>query len=143
MIKYILLFCFIQTSLIAQQRLDFLKGTWKTFDNKTYEHWDQLDSNHFKGFSYYFKGSQMVVTEYLEIQIINNQFLYQASVIGANFGKIISFEKIKNDSALIFENLNHDFPQRISYEFTNKDMILINLSGINNKMFQYKLIRKY
>jgi hypothetical protein len=84
----------------------------------------------------------MVVTEYLEIQIINNQFLYQASVIGANLGKTISFEMIKNDSALIFENLNHDFPQRISYEFTNKDTILINLSGINNKKYNYKLYRK-
>ncbi len=143
MIKYIFLLCIVISNVSAQSKIDLLKGTWKTIDNESFEHWDQMDSNKLKGFSYYFKNNQMIVSEYLEIRILENQIIYEASVIGANSGKTIAFQCIKNDSTLIFENLNHDFPQRISYQFINKDEIFINLNGKNNKTFQYKLIRKY
>lgn len=142
MIKYIFLFFIVLSKISAQFKVDLLKGTWKTMDNESFEHWDKLDSNKLKGFSYYFKNNQMVVTEYLEIRILKDQIIYEASVIGANSGKTISFQCVKNDSLFIFENLNHDFPQRISYQFLNKDEIFINLSGRNNKSIQYKLIKK-
>ncbi len=53
--KYILTFLilFLTDIAFAQSDFpDFLHGTWKIENKEAYEHWDKLNDNALKGFSY-------------------------------------------------------------------------------------------
>src|SRR5690554_3120783 len=101
----------------AQSNLPYcLQGTWKIENKEIYEHWDKLNDNALKGFSYTLEDGQMSISEYLDISVINNEIIYTAIVLNQNQGKGINFKLTKTDSTFTFENLNHDFPKKIVYQ---------------------------
>ena len=65
---------------------DFLIGTWKMENQDVYEHWDKLNGNTLKGFSYKLKDGQMVVSEYLDISKVNKEVVYTARDKGQGTG---------------------------------------------------------
>lgn len=99
------------TQVLAQQLPDFLPETWKVENKEIYEHWDKINENNIKGFSYKMKDGKMVVTEYLEIKRNDKNVIYTATVLKQNQGIGIDFKLTQFDSLYSFENPSHDFPK--------------------------------
>jgi len=122
---------------------DFLQGTWKVEAEELYEHWDKPNTQHLKGFSYSIKDGQLAVSEYLDITQKGKDIIYMATVLNQNQGKGIEFLLTSSDSVFIFENLNHDFPQKISYRKLADSAIFVQVSGENRKGFSYQMKKLY
>lgn len=83
-------------------------------------------------------------SEKLRLVSKNDTLWYMPTVSNQNDGKEVSFkEKEITATKLVFENMEHDFPQRIVYELTSDSTILAYIEGLQNgKMrreeFSYK-----
>lgn len=119
----------------------FLQGKWKVEGRDVYEHWDKLNEEALKGFSYQQKDGSMTISEYLEIKRKNNGIVYTATVLNQNQGKEVDFQMIRSDSVFTFENRLHDFPKRISYTKITNDILQVEISGSNEKKFRYRMNR--
>ncbi|MDO9183187.1 MAG: DUF6265 family protein [Bacteriovorax sp.] len=121
---------------------NFLKGTWKMENKENFEHWDALNDNTLKGFSYKVNDGQMVITEYLDIIQKNNEVIYTATVLNQNQGKGVDFKMTKSDSTLTFENKNHDFPKQIVYKQLSNTEIFVQVTDGKQKGFAYKMTKQ-
>ncbi|MFT3739954.1 MAG: DUF6265 family protein [Breznakibacter sp.] len=119
----------------------FLEGTWKTEQDETYEHWDKLNDNHLKGFSYKIKDGQITVSKYLDISRTRSKIIYHATVLHQNSGKSIGFKLIKNDHTYSFANPKHDFPKIITYQKLSDTEVLVKISDGKQKNHTYKLTK--
>jgi uncharacterized protein YciI len=140
--KYTIIFIVLAAfqPAFAQSTLpDFLQGTWKMENRDIYEHWDKLNENNLKGFSYKITNGQMAISEYLDISRNENEIIYTATVLNQNQGKGIEFKLTGTDSAFTFENPDHDFPQKIIYQKIADTIIVVQVLGAENKGFAYKI----
>lgn len=139
--SFLLLFGILLSNLsIAQGKLpEFLIGTWKSEDGKTYEHWDKLSETSMKGYSYEMTNGQTQVKEYLDISVKGKSTYYTPTVIGQNDGKPVDFKMSCTDSSCIFENSKHDFPKKIIYKKLSDNVINVEVLGANNQGFSYKM----
>jgi uncharacterized protein YciI len=134
---------FLSNLVSAQQSFPhFLKGTWKMENKDNYEHWDNLNDQTLKGFSYSIENGQMNVSEYLEISVTGKDVIYTATVLNQNQGKGISFKLSKSDSTFTFENPKHDFPKRIVYQKLNNNEVYVQVTDGKQKGFNYKLVKQ-
>lgn len=143
--KYYFIFITVLISHLAsaQSKLpEFLHGSWRVENKEMYEHWDKLNDNNMKGFSFQLKEGQMAITEYIDIMRKEDKIIYTANVINQNNGREIPFYLIKTDSTYTFENLNHDFPKRVIYKRLSESEVLVNVSDGGRKRFSYKMIRQ-
>jgi len=124
----------------AQSNLPtFLQGTWKMENKDIYEHWDELNENSLKGYSYYLSNGRITIIEYLDISQIDAEIIYTATVMGQNQGKGINFKLLKADSIFTFENPNHDFPKKIVYKKMNDNEIFVQVGDGMQKGFSYTM----
>lgn len=139
--KYtIILVLFLTDFAFAQSDFpDFLRGTWKVENKESYEHWDSLNENTLKGFSYKIQNDQMEVSEYLEISRDDDGIIFTASVLNQNQGKDIHFKLTKTDSIYSFENPAHNFPKKIVYQKLSDTEIFVQVSNGNEKGLAYKM----
>jgi uncharacterized protein YciI len=140
--KYTLamLILFLTGMTFAQSEMPFfLVGTWKMDDKELYEHWDKLNDQSLKGFSYSMSSGQMVVMEYLNITQTQNEIVYKATVINQNQGRDINFKLTGADNAYVFENPGHDFPKKIVHQKLNETELFVEVSDGNKKGFSYKM----
>jgi uncharacterized protein YciI len=141
---FTLLILFSLKNTLAQSNyLDFLQGTWKIEDKEIYEHWDKINENTLKGFSYKLSEGQMFISEYLEISKVNNDVIYTATVLDQNHGKGVNFKLTKTDNSFIFENPLHDFPKKIVYQKLNDTEINVKVSDGKQKLFAFKLQKQF
>jgi uncharacterized protein YciI len=144
--KYILtlLILFAVNSTYAQSGFpDFLHGTWKMENEEVYEHWDKLNENTLKGFSYTLEDTQLLISEYLNITKTDNEVIYTANVLQQNQGKGVNFKLTKTDSTFTFENPIHDFPKKIVYQKLSDTEIFVQVSDGNQKGFSYKMQKQF
>lgn len=144
--KYILTSLLLLLIDIAFAQSDiphFLQGTWKMENGDIYEHWDKLNDNTLKGFSYKLTNGQMVISEYLDISQNKNEIIYTAAVLNQNQSKGIKFMLTKMDSTYTFENPDHDFPKKIVYQKLTDTEMLVRVSDGNKKGFAYKLKKQF
>jgi Fe-S cluster assembly iron-binding protein IscA len=146
--KYIFAFftLLLTNGALAQSQTSFpyfLQGTWKMENEEIFEHWDKLNANTLKGFSYKLTAGQMTISEYLEISRINEETIYTATVLNQNQGKGINFKLTKTDSIFTFENPNHNFPKKIMYQKLNDKEIFVHVSDGNRKGFAYKMHKQF
>jgi len=144
--KYILtlLILFIADLTFAQSSFPgFLQGTWKMENKEIYERWDKLNESSLKGFSYKLNDGEITISEYLDIAETNNEITYTATVLNQNGGKGVSFKLTKTDSALTFENPDHDFPKKIVYQKLNDKEIFVQVSSDKQNGFAYKMQKQF
>lgn len=140
--KFILLFftLLVISTVSAQTNFPgFLEGTWKVENKDLYEHWDRLNENSLKGFSYILKNGQMTVSEYLSVSRIGNEIIYTAAVLSQNHGKEINFKLSKTENTYTFENPDHDFPKRIVYQKLSDTEISVQATGGGHEGFAYTM----
>lgn len=105
----------------------WLAGTWvqqKSNGNQRLEVWEFDDDNSLKGKGLKVTGTDTTLLEYISLRLVDGQILYIPTVPDQNHGQPIVFPLIKEERlVLTFENLSHDFPQRIRYAFKPVDAV--------------------
>ena len=111
---------------------DWLVGTWEnqTKEGTLTEAWEKLNDSTFKGQSYFVSGTDTSFSESISLVQRNGELLYIPAVRDQNDGLGISFRLITiNEKDLVFENAEHDYPQRISYHHVSNDYLIAEISG--------------
>jgi len=111
-------------------KLDFISGCWVLDDGKerTEESWMKPNGQSMIGMSRTVTGGKTVFVEYVQIKEVNGQLAYVVSLgMGA---KPVAFKMIKStDNEVVFENPEHDFPQRIIYRRESADALFARIEG--------------
>ncbi len=111
--------------------LTLMQGKWETGTKNGYagEEWIQLNDTLMKGKGWVSKDGELRVMEELSIFISNNHMYYGATVLDQNNGEMIIYTLTDSDnSLLIFENREHDYPTKIRYDFRGDSLVVV-ISG--------------
>lgn len=117
------------------KKTEWLVGTWenKTQRGSIYETWTKVSEVELSGKSYMLKEKDTVVFETIRLLQEQNSLFYIPQVKNQNGDLPVRFtSKIVSDKELVFENLQHDFPQIISYTKINSDSLVAEISGTKN-----------
>ena len=110
---------FANTTLIAQskgiEQFGWMLGSWKgeTGEGVLYESWVRRDENTMLGEGYYIVNADTVLTELLRIQKVGNYWTF-IPIINNNQPALFTLIESGNNN-WVFENKEHDFPQRVVY----------------------------
>ncbi len=126
-----------------------LCGTWKMESRRgaIYEHWNKQSSEELLGKSFKLNGVDTILLEDVRLTSTGNNIFYTPVVTGQSQGKPVQFRLITwNDKQFIFENKEHDFPQRVIYHLLNKDSVHAWIEGTKDGKerrsdFYYKRIK--
>lgn len=137
------------TNLYAQDDAieKLFPGKWKMeIENvKAYEEWQLVNENELIGTSYYLENGIKIINENLWIKKFADQWTYIAKPSNQNINLFALIEH--SPKKFIFENKEHHFPHRISYEF-HKDgkltaVIEGNINGgLKRKEFSFILVEE-
>ncbi|MBH2003824.1 MAG: hypothetical protein I8H66_03965 [Sphingobacteriia bacterium] len=117
------------------KKAKWLNGTWenKTQKGSIYETWSKINEFEYSGRSYIVKEKDTIIFETIRLVQEQGGLFYIPTVKNQNDGSPVRFAaKIISDSALIFENQQHDFPQIISYRKISTDSLVAEISGWEN-----------
>ena len=127
------LFVFIIPFVLKSQSADFnwLIGTWKVDSDKSekYEVW-QMDGMRLKGEGYSIKDGQKHVFETLFLENFAGQWAYIALPAKQQI-TLFALTQVEN-RRYIFENKEHDFPQRIIYHYDGDRKIKVSVEADND-----------
>lgn len=118
-----LCFCSPKTKTINE--LDWLIGTRSTEQNGQiiYESWIKTNDQLLSGKSFFIENNDTNILETIEIKIIDNETFYCPAVVDQNDGESVLFKLTSTDpTKLIFENAQHDFPNKICYNQEGKNI---------------------
>ena len=113
--------------------LSWMSGCWEVNDNGviTTERWAQPTENLMIGTSQTVKNGKTVSFEFLRIANNGQGFVYVAKPSSAQSETPFAFAKM-GDKEIVFENLKHDFPQRIIYRADKADSLFARIEGMQN-----------
>lgn len=116
-------------------KLDWLVGTWRLQDGETVteEHWRPLQGNTMLGSSHTFRGERTLAFEFLRLTAARGQIGYVA-MPGGKAPTTFLLQTL-GDGVAEFENAEHDYPQRIRYERTDKG-VTATISLLDGKKAQ-------
>lgn len=115
--------------------LHSLQGLWKmeTGRGAIYEEWNSTNDKKLTGKSYRINNTDTIVMERIELYYDGNDIIYSPTVSNQNNQQPVPFKLISNtDGRYVFENKNHDFPQRIIYNLVSKDAVHARIEGMRN-----------
>lgn len=118
------------------KKTQWLIGTWenKTLKGTIYETWKKISDNELSGMSYIEKDKDTIVFETIRLVQEQEVLFYIPTVKNQNDGLPVRFTaKLISENQMIFENLQHDFPQIISYTNTDTNTLVAEISGTKNE----------
>jgi Domain of unknown function (DUF6265) len=140
-IKEVIIFLFSISIFNYSQtdKFDWLLGEWKMGKANSYtiESWKQAGDNTIEGESFTFdsKNDSIIFSESLRILLMNGEYFYLAKVPQSKLP--VAFKmSYYHDERIVFENSNHDFPQRIEYSKITDDSLRVTISLINKDKSQ-------
>lgn len=110
-------------------KLKKLEGMWESKNNIIFfEKWKLIDDSTLSGKGYSLRDRDTVFSEVLRLNLRNGKITYLAKDPDQNRGAAVPFglEKATRNK-FIFENLEHDYPNRITYEFEKDSLLKIRL----------------
>ncbi|MGF7075682.1 DUF6265 family protein [Mucilaginibacter sp. R-33] len=110
----------------------WLIGSWKNQSAKTVdiETWKKLNDSTFIGRSYSLTGADTVSSEHIRMEQHKGKLYYIPTVNNQNGGKAVTFTLTSsNNKHLVFENPEHDFPQKITYTQITNNSLVAEISG--------------
>jgi len=125
----------VNANLISPDTLHWLTGTWKSeSSNGVYtENWLKSGDTCLLGESFLIREHDTVFLESIEIRNINDTLCYIPTVIGQNNSLPVKFTLFRLSlDTVVFQNLLHDFPQRITYTLVQPGSIHAWIDGIDN-----------
>lgn len=117
----------------------WIAGEWKSGDGPEIylEHWRKLNDTLFSGYGCMLRGSDTLFSETMEIRMVNDTLCYIPLVSGQNDGNPVLFRlKERSDDKLVFHNLQHDFPQQITYVFRYPDSLHAWIDGTDRGVYR-------
>ena len=134
----LLIILFTNLNLIAQDDVikQLFPGKWKMdLDNSEYyEEWKQESENELIGTSYGIDYGEKFVNEYLYLKKFGDTWAYIADPIDQRITLFALSEY--TPKKFVFENKEHDFPQRIIYEFHKGGKLTAAIEGNVNGEFK-------
>lgn len=124
--RNLILFVFLlaASTLQAQSdlsKLNWITGTWSRTDKKPgssgVEIWQKVSNTELTGRGINLKGKDTTFVEKLKIIVKGNDIFYMADVPENKEPVLFKLTSVSATS-LVFENPQHDFPKKISYELT-------------------------
>jgi hypothetical protein len=115
--------------------LQSLQGLWKmeTSRGAIYEEWQIKTDTKLAGRSYRINNTDTIVMERIELYREGNNIIYSPAVSNQNNQQPVPFKLVSNtDGRYVFENKEHDFPQRIIYNLVSKDAVHARIEGTRN-----------
>jgi hypothetical protein len=124
----------VKESSLSKDFFNRLSGKWQLENSTTIEKWEK-DGELFKATVYKALGKESLVTERIRLTEREGEIFYEATVRGQNNEKPVPFKLMEySKDKVVFENKTHDFPQKITYQFTSDDVMLATIEGtMNNK----------
>ncbi len=137
---------FLQSCNRPSYSLFDLEGVWKTEQGPLfYEQWTLMADSSLAGKGFTLKGNDSLILETMRLSKKEGNWVYEALASGQNDGQIIAFPlKEKSGNSWIFENLSHDYPNRIIYSFENDSILTArteNTAGNKVQDFHFKRIK--
>ena len=111
----------------------WLLGKWesKSADGVLSEIWTKANDSTYQGASYFINAKDTIHFETIVLQQIGETLIYKATVKGQNHDKAVSFsQETPIENQLIFVNLKHDYPQKISYQKVANNKMITTISGV-------------
>lgn len=128
--------------------LQLYKGLWKmeTDEGAIFEEWEKDSDSLYTGMSYVVKDGDTILLETLSLKYADGKLCYAPVLQNQNEGQEILFplkEYVEAEKKFVFENITHDFPQRIIYRFDGDKNLTARIEGeVDGKMessdFNYK-----
>jgi len=115
------------------EKANWLIGEWQNnlAKGNASEIWEKKNDSAYIGKSYFIRGKDTLSSEVISLEQTDNKLFYIPIVKGQNNGQPVKFVLTSSMSnQLVFENPEHDFPQKISYTLIDKDSLLAEISGM-------------
>jgi hypothetical protein len=130
------------------QPFKYLIGSWsfKTQEGELLEFWKFRDAETLIGRGYQVNNGDSSLLETVLLTSMEDGVYYIPSVEGQNIGVDVRFKLVSSaNHTYVFENKDHDFPQRVVYRIRAKDELIAWIEGVRNgkvikKEFAYKRI---
>jgi Domain of unknown function (DUF6265) len=109
--------------------LKWMLGKWQssTEEGILYEEWKKVNDSTYSGHAYAITPEgDTTFSETAEITKINGAITYSVTV---NEESTTDFALVDNQDIAVFENVDHDFPQRIIYQKLAKDSLFARIEG--------------
>jgi len=117
-------------------QVKWLLGKWQSQQEKLTitEQWQQVSSKSIEGEGKTFKQNKLVSSETLRLVEMSGEVFYLAKV--QHNAVPIGFKLVTcSITHAIFENVQHDFPKRISYQLLDNNELNVSVSDGKNKEF--------
>lgn len=130
------------------KKVHWLIGSWQNVSENevSTEIWEKKNDSLFTAKSFVIVKNDTVFSESIRIEQRGNSLFYIPTVKEQNQGQAVEFLLVRyNEGQLAFENLKHDFPQKITYNKITNDSILAEISGMvdgKNKTVQFPFTRR-
>ncbi|BAV07342.1 hypothetical protein SAMN05421788_10236 [Filimonas lacunae] len=121
------------------QQARWILGVWQQKAGKRtqIEEWKQADDSTFTGRSYFLKGKDTVLLEQTTLEYRHQQLFYVPVVQGQNNEQPVRFTLTDIQiGKLVFENKEHDFPQKITYQRITQDSAVAEIAGMLKGSYQ-------
>ena len=115
------------------QQAGWLIGTWENSSEigDFTEIWTKANDSVYKAESYVVKRNDTLFSEFIKLEEVHGKLAYIVSVPGQNNEKPVRFEMTSGtDKEMVFENPEHDFPNKITYIKITDDSIVAIISGM-------------
>ena len=127
------------------ESLTWLVGNWNSENNKLKinEIWKRISGKTFEGSgsTYSIEKNQIVSSETLRIVEMSGEVFYIAKVASNDLPVAFKLTSCTAETA-IFENSQHDFPKKLSYQLNKDKNITVFVSGEEGKGFSIEFIRE-
>ncbi|MFV8356006.1 DUF6265 family protein [Flavobacterium sp. XS1P32] len=110
----------------------WLLGNWesKSDEGTLTESWSKVNDSTFQATSYFIKEKDTIHFESITLQQKGEVLVYSATIIGQNNDKAVAFKQTnETPQQLTFENLKHDYPQKITYAHKTTADLTVKISG--------------
>ena len=114
------------------QRVAWLQGCWETVSPQRTieEQWMSPRGRSMVGVGRTVRGDSLVEYELMILREEMDRLSYEAHPSGQPSAVFLS--RTIGDSSVVFENLQHDFPQRVGYQRNGPDSLLAWIEGTEN-----------
>lgn len=117
-------------------KIDWVLGYWEmvSTEGKVTESWIRTNDSVYSGIGKYTDTTgQTLTTEEISMVLRDGKLLYIPLVTDQNNGEPVIFTEVSFcDTMVVFENKNHDFPQRIVYVMQGEGKMLAYIEGEMN-----------
>jgi hypothetical protein len=121
------------------EQLQWILGSWKNIsdNSRLYERWAKDNDTSYSGESFMIVDKDTVFYEKISLQLKGDDLFYFPTVKNQNNGQQVSFKLISdNKGEFIFENKEHDFPQRVIYKNPQADSLYACIEGDEKGKFR-------